>query len=96
MAGKKQIKTKNIELDNSLSIFDIASLHKKLLEAYSNSDQMEVDLHNVTSCDTAGIQLLYSLRKSSIEDGKELTVINPSGAVKEVLDSMCIPLNTIL
>lgn len=96
MAKNKQVKNGKLEIGNSLSIFDAAMLHEKIIEVYKNSDVVEIDLKDITNCDTAGIQLLYSLKKSSLNDGKELNILNPSSAVEDTLNRMSISLNTFI
>ena len=88
MGRKKQVNNGNIEIDTSLSIFNAALIHEKITEAYKKYDRIEIDLKEITDCDTAGIQLLYSLKKSCIEAGKEISLINPSEAVIEALNRM--------
>ena len=73
MGRKKQVNNGNIEIDTSLSIFNAALIHEKITEAYKKYDRIEIDLKEITDCDTAGIQLLYSLKKSCIEAGKEIS-----------------------
>ncbi len=90
MGRKKQSKIKNIEIDTSLSIFNAATIHKKITEAYRKYDSIEIDLKEITDCDTAGIQLLCSLKKSCLDAGKEITLTNPSNAVTDALERMSI------
>jgi anti-anti-sigma regulatory factor len=85
-----------VETGTSLSVFKVAELYANIIEAYSEADTIEMDLGNVTDCDTAGIQLLYSLKKSSNRDGKNIIIKNMSGAVEDTLNRMCIPINTII
>ena len=87
MGRKKQANNKNIEIDTSLSIFNAAVLHEKITEAYKEFDRIEIDLNDITVCDTAGIQLLYSLKKSCLA-GKEISLTNPSDAVTVALERM--------
>ena len=88
MGRKKQAKKYNIEIDTSLSIFNAASIHEKITEAYTKYESIEIDLKDITDCDTAGIQLLYSLQKSCLNNGKKISLINPSDAVTSALERM--------
>ena len=96
MVRKKDGKTGNIQVKDALSIITAAVVHEEIVEAYKSSDIVEIDLTDVTDCDTAGIQLLYSLKKSCMNDGKKLIVKNPSTAVEDALNRMSIPLNTFV
>lgn len=77
---------KNMEIGSSLTVYNIAELHDKFKEIINNSDRVEIDLENITDCDTSGIQLLYSLKKSCLNKDKEISIINPSAAVNEALN----------
>jgi anti-anti-sigma regulatory factor len=76
----------NLEMDTSLTVFNISEVYKKITEALDNSDSIVIDLSNISDCDTSGIQLLYSLFKSSMEKKKEILIKNPSAAVHEALN----------
>ena len=78
MGRTKKVNKGNIEIETSLSIFNASKLHEKIAAAYKESDRIEIDLKEITDCDTAGIQLLYSLKKSCINTGKEIFLNNPS------------------
>ncbi|MBN1907810.1 MAG: STAS domain-containing protein [Deltaproteobacteria bacterium] len=93
---EKDIVHRNVDTGASLSVFRAAELHALIFEAYREADTIEIDMVNVTDCDTAGIQLLYSLKKSSLRDGKKIIIKNISRAVENTLNRMCIPINTII
>ncbi len=95
MGRKKQMKTENVELDTSLSVYTAAKIHSQLAEVYKNSDRIEIDLKNITDCDTAGIQLLFSLKKSCLDAGKEIFLKNPSEAVNDALNRISISWETL-
>jgi anti-anti-sigma regulatory factor len=80
----------NLEMDKSLTVFNIAEAYNRFTEVFQNSDRIEIDLNNITDCDTSGIQLLYSLKKSCMNTGKEISIKNPSAAVHEALNRISI------
>ena len=96
MGRKKQINNEKIETGSSLSISNVAMIHSKIIEAYKKFNRIEIDLSDITDCDTAGIQLLYSLKKSCLDAGKEVSLINPSDAVTDALERMSISLNHLI
>jgi anti-anti-sigma regulatory factor len=96
MNMENNLKTPNIETGDSLTVFNATALHEIIVEAYRTSDTVELDLSNINSCDTAGIQMLYSLKKSSIRDGKNIIIKHISGAVEDAMNRMCVSLNTII
>ncbi|GEM_PF-3075020 len=75
-----------IEIGSSLTVYNISELHVKFQEALFNSDRIDIDLNSITDCDTSGVQLLYSLKKSCLEKNKEISITNPSIAVYEALN----------
>jgi anti-anti-sigma regulatory factor len=91
MGKKKQDKKGNIEIDSSLCVSNASMIHNKIMEAYKELEAIEIDLKNITDCDTAGIQLLYALKKSCVDAGKSFSLINPSDAVTEALRRAAIP-----
>ena len=52
--------------EGALSISEAASLHKELVNCLESCNGLTLDMTNAKQCDTAGIQLLYSARKSFI------------------------------
>ncbi|MBN2419576.1 MAG: STAS domain-containing protein [Deltaproteobacteria bacterium] len=88
MGRKKQVNKGNIEIGTSLSIFDATMIHTKIIEAYKTLDRIEIDLKDITDCDTAGVQILYSLKKACIDTGKTFALVNPSDAVTDALERM--------
>ena len=95
MVRKKQMKKGIIEIEASLTIFNVAELQNQILKILKNSNKIEVDLKDITECDTAGIQLLYSLKKSCLSEGKDFSLLNPSDDFNEALNRMSIPLETL-
>ena len=56
----------------------------ELIESDRNSIQL--DLSNVNSIDTAGIQLLASCRNSALARGKTFSIVSMSDSVRDALD----------
>lgn len=81
----KKGKEKALTIEDSLTIYDVKALKEKATEILGDSDVIKVNLDNVSECDTAGIQLLYSLKKSAGESGKKLIICNPPQSVEDAL-----------
>ncbi|MBN1907801.1 MAG: STAS domain-containing protein [Deltaproteobacteria bacterium] len=77
---------KNTEIGSSLTVYNIAELHVKFQELINNADRIDIDLNSITDCDTSGVQLLHSVKKSCLEKNKEISLKNPSAAVHEALN----------
>lgn len=83
-------------IEDSLTIYDVGVLREKALEALNSSDLIELNLDTVNECDTAGVQMLYSLRKSADESGKKLHILNLSQSVEEAFRRAEMPLDMVI
>lgn len=81
----KKGKGRTLTIEGSLTIYDVKVLKEKAMEVLGESDVIELNLDNVSECDTAGIQLLYSLKKSAGEAEKKLIICNPPQSVEKAL-----------
>lgn len=80
MAGVKKAKTKNVEQSNedsgslkgvkSLTIQDVAEVYDALIQAFTRSDVVSVELSELENIDAAGLQLLCSAHKFSVAKNK--------------------------
>ena len=69
-------------------IQDIEPLVKSLVEMVeSDRNSIQLDLSNVDSIDTAGIQLLASCRNTALSRGKTFSIVTMSDSVRETLDT---------
>jgi len=67
-----------IDLDATLTIQNVVKLHEKLKDVLSVYDQIEINASDVSSIDTATLQLLVSLKKDAAKLQKKVTIIYPS------------------
>ena len=67
-----------IDLDATLTIQNVVKLHEKLKDVLSVYDQIEINASDVSSIDTATLQLLVSLKKDADKLQKKVTIIYPS------------------
>ncbi len=77
---------RRLTLAGELTIYTAATLKESLVRELEASGPMELDLGEVTELDTAGFQVLYSLRRACARRGKELKISSPSQAVREVFE----------
>ncbi|MBK7614969.1 MAG: STAS domain-containing protein [Burkholderiales bacterium] len=78
-----------LTLAGDLSIVDAAALREQLREALSNSTgDLTLNLAGVESCDSAGVQLLLSLRRSLAARGGALHIAQPAESVRQALASL--------
>jgi len=69
---------------SELTIYDVESLHKQLLEELKN-DSLIIDMKNVNKLDATIVQLLISTQKSFQESSKSFKIININDELLEVL-----------
>jgi ABC-type transporter Mla MlaB component len=67
-----------IDLDATLTIQNVVKLYEKLKDVLSVYDQIEINASDVSSIDTATLQLLVSLKKDADKLQKKVTIIYPS------------------
>ncbi len=84
IARRKVREGYRLTLSGELTIYTAAMLKERLVRELEASGSMEIDLGKVTELDTAGFQVLYSLRRTCARRGKELKISSPSQAVREV------------
>lgn len=78
-----------LHLGTDWTIAQASQLHQQLLEALQTSAETAespvLDLSEVDSMDSAGIQLLLALRRSLLERGQDLQILGASGTVRAAL-----------
>ncbi len=67
-----------IDLDSTLTIQNVVKLYEKLKNVLAVHDQIEINASDVSSIDTATLQLLVSLKKDAVKLQKKVTIIYPS------------------
>lgn len=85
MASKKGSKKNQvtIKIDGSMSIYDVAGIHKKILTSFTENTTVNIDLSEVNSCDVAGIQLLLSAIKTGKESGNRIILSDISETIQQ-------------
>jgi len=66
------------DLDATLTIQNVVNLYEKLKNLLAVHDQIEINASDVSSIDTATLQLLVSLKKDADKLQKKVTIIYPS------------------
>ncbi|MGZ5010471.1 MAG: STAS domain-containing protein, partial [Methylobacter sp.] len=67
-----------VDLDATLTIQNVVKLYEKLKDSFAIHDQIEINASDVSSIDTATLQLLVSLKKEAVKQQKQVTIIYPS------------------
>lgn len=71
-----------------MTIYHAAELKPVLVDALGQSDEIELDLSEVTELDTSGVQLLMLAKREALAAGKGLTLSGHSPAVLDVFELM--------
>lgn len=86
-----------VTVEGALSIYEAAALHQRLLEGFRNdAAEVVLDLSRVDECDTAGVQLLCSARRTATRSGKPLRIHGSSEAVTEAILALGLAVEEIL
>jgi len=69
-----------------MTIYSAAELKPALLHALGQSDEIEIDLGDISEIDTSGVQLLMLMKREAAVAGKALKLAGHSPAVLEVFE----------
>ncbi len=88
MADVKNKKQQNarIAIGNELTIYTALELKNKLMTGLSTSEELELDLSEVSEIDAAGLQLLVMIKQKAGALGKVLRFSGHSQVVLDLLD----------
>jgi len=74
---------------NELTIYEVESLHKSLLESFTNDDLL-LDMQNVNKIDMSIIQLFISAQKTAKEHSKKFALQNVNEELTQIIkNSAC-------
>jgi len=86
--GDNTVETKSkslLKLEGSLSIYDAGGLMEKFMASLEGADILEIDMMEVRECDTAGIQVFCSAKKTADQKGKQIVLTGIPGAVRDAM-----------
>lgn len=78
--------SQRLSLNQDLTIYHAFEQKTMLLDALLATDDLELDLLQVSDIDTAGLQLLVLLKKEAQRAGKRVAIVAHSQAVRSVID----------
>ncbi len=73
-------------VSNDLTIYHALELKPTLLDALATTQELELNLSQVSEMDTAGLQLLILLKKEAQRAGKCVRIVAHSQAVSSIID----------
>ncbi|WP_035237343.1 STAS domain-containing protein [Desulfobacter vibrioformis] len=77
-----------IKIEGSLSAYNAGDIKDRLLTGFTNHQGVILDINGVTECDTLGIQLLLSARKTAEMLNKTFNVTGDSPSVQDMLTGL--------
>ena len=75
-----------LSLTEDLTIYHALEQKSTLLATLASTDDLELDLMQVSEIDTAGLQLLILLKKEAQRAGKTVSIVAHSQSVRAVID----------
>ncbi len=75
-----------LKVDGELTVYEVAGLREALLACFEENNGLTLDLGDVKTCDTAGIQLLLSAQRTARDKEKKFVFSEVSKVVMEVAD----------
>ncbi len=73
-------------IDGEMTIYSAAELKGALLDGLNRCEQLEINLSQVSEMDSAGLQLLYLVKREAAHLNRKLALVAHSPATLEVLD----------
>ncbi len=75
-----------LSISGDFTVYEVNDAHKALLEYVESGSDFILDLGEVGECDTAAVQLLFSLYKTTAEQGKPVLIKSMSETVKAAFE----------
>lgn len=86
--AKKHNGTCKVSLEGELTIYQASEVYEKLGKQLTACETLELDLHAVSELDTAGVQILLSLKQAATAEEKTMIMTLHSEAVVDVFELM--------
>jgi anti-anti-sigma regulatory factor len=67
-----------VSLDSTLTIQHVVKLYETLKQSYASNNKIEINASQVSSIDTASLQLLVALKKNAVKQQKAIIFASPS------------------
>lgn len=77
---------RRVRIEHDLTIYNAAALKEQLLESLGATQVLELDLSQVGEIDSSGVQLLILAKRESLREGRRLSIVAHSPAVRETID----------
>jgi ABC-type transporter Mla MlaB component len=84
----------NLTVEKKLTIYEVTEIQKKILTLLESDSHLQMDLSQVTECDTAGIQLLCSILFTSQKENRKITINTFSRTIQNTAKTIGVQLTT--
>lgn len=84
-----------LNIDGELSIRNLDELHKLFVDAIDQDADLAIDFAKAEACDTAALQLIISLRKTSIQRGRRFRIVALSPVIQQAAAALGIPIEEL-
>lgn len=74
-----------LKIEDAMSVYEAAVVRERLMACLDNCDGLSLDLSELKDCDIAGVQLLYSAKRTAEDQGKYFKVAGASDSVVDAL-----------
>lgn len=75
-----------LPIEGEMTIFLAQELREAIMPVIASSDEIEIDLSQVTEIDAAGMQLMVAAKLEAILRGKSLRYVGHSKSVLDMID----------
>jgi anti-anti-sigma regulatory factor len=81
----ESIRKRVLRPDGNLTIYEAGGLRETLLAALEDVDLLEIDVRDIRECDTSGLQILCSAKKTADSRGTQITFTGISGRFENAM-----------
>jgi len=85
MGKKSERKKRKLKWEGNLTIYEAVALREKLNVSLEPADILEIDIGDVGECDTSGLQILCSAKKTADLNNKKVHIPMMSGPVQDAM-----------
>lgn len=84
-----------LKITGDLTIASATAQHAALAAFITRASDLALDLSEVHECDTAGLQLIYSLRKTILQRNQRLHIVAVSPEIQELAAALGLPIQEL-
>ena len=94
-AGEQVESSAPLKIAGDLTIAAVAAQHALLARSVGQGSEVALDLSGIHECDTAGLQLIYSFRRTVLQRGERLRIVAVSLEIQELAAALGLQLHQL-